>query len=159
MPYTTCCRARNPMAPSRIAHDLKDSGFDPNIQLSIAQESLRHLNESVRGLPEIEKEYQKAILSLKDVPGGLVKERMGKLAENMKDLHEELKGAPGKIEELKSDIAMLKECINTKGDQEGSKPWVTANGKGNGAEKSEVEGKEGLINGHNLSEKVEGLKV
>ncbi|KAI4174977.1 MAG: hypothetical protein LQ343_002004 [Gyalolechia ehrenbergii] len=93
------------MAPSRIAHDLNDGGFDSEVHLNIAQESLRHLQDAVRGLPEIEKEYEEALRALKDAPAGPVKDRMTKLAEDMKELKDALEGAPGKITELEADVS------------------------------------------------------
>ena len=91
--------------PSRIAHDLNNGGFDPKVHLSIAEESLHHLQHSIHGLPEIEEEYEQALRAFKDAPAGPVKERVKKLVDDMKELKEELEGAPAKIEELESDVS------------------------------------------------------
>ncbi|KAL8932774.1 MAG: hypothetical protein Q9216_006680 [Gyalolechia sp. 2 TL-2023] len=107
------------MPSSRIANDLSDGGFDPEVHLKIAQESLRHMQDTVRGLPEIEKEYDEALRALKDAPAGPVKDRMTKLAEDMKELKAELEGAPGKITELEADIVMLRKYIAA-GKEKGS---------------------------------------
>ncbi len=106
MPYTTCCRKQNkPMETSRIANDLSNDGFDPEIQLSIAQETLRHLHDSVKDLPEIEREYADAVRGLANANSVIVKERLGKLAEEMKELKRELELAPDRIKEVENDVS------------------------------------------------------
>ncbi|KAI4182931.1 MAG: hypothetical protein LQ346_006445 [Caloplaca aetnensis] len=96
------------METSRIANDLSNGGFDPEIQLAIAQETLRHLRDSVKDLPEIEREYADAVRGLANANSVIVKERLGKLAEEMKELKAELELAPHRIKEVENDIAMLK---------------------------------------------------
>ncbi|KAI4185839.1 MAG: hypothetical protein L6R41_003886, partial [Letrouitia leprolyta] len=91
------------MPSSHNTYNINDNGFDPNVHLKIAQESLRHLQDIMRRIPFTEKEYNEALRALKDAPAGTVKDRMAKLAEDMKALKKELEGAPAKITELKAD--------------------------------------------------------
>lgn len=115
MPYSSCCRTQNePMETTRIAHDLSNNGFDRVIQLAIAQESLRQLQESLKDLPEIETEYMEAIRGLQQSDSSILKERMRKLAEEMMELRREMESAPGGIEKLKND-ACLKESKSCRG--------------------------------------------
>ncbi|KAL8759585.1 MAG: hypothetical protein Q9184_003568 [Pyrenodesmia sp. 2 TL-2023] len=130
MPSTTCCRKQNkPLKTSRIANDLRNDGFDPEVQLAIAQETLRHLRDSVKDLPEIEREYADAVRGLGNANLMIVKERLGKLAEEMKELKEELELAPDRIKEVENDIAMLKE-YTTHSKQNGHRKGCMAEGKG-----------------------------
>lgn len=106
MPYTTCCREQNkPLETSRIANDLRNDGFDPEVHLAIAQETVRHLRDSVKDLPEIEREYADAVRGLANANSMIVKERLGKLAEEMKELKEELELAPYRIKEVENDVS------------------------------------------------------
>lgn len=93
------------MKTSRIANDLRNDGFDPEIQLAIAQETLRHLQDSVKDLPEIEREYADAVRGLANVNSAIVKERLGKLAEEMEELKEEVELAPNRIKEVENDVS------------------------------------------------------
>lgn len=93
------------METSRIANDLSNGGFDPEIQLAIAQETLRHLRDSVKDLPEIEREYADAVRGLANANSVIVKERLGKLAEEMKELKAELELAPHRIKEVENDVS------------------------------------------------------
>lgn len=106
MPYSTCCRKQNkPSEISRIANDLSNDGFDPEVHLTIAQETLRHLRDSLNDLPEIEREYTEALRGLSKSDSAMVNERMGKLAEEMKLLKEELRLAPDRVEEVENDVS------------------------------------------------------
>ncbi|KAL8899781.1 MAG: hypothetical protein Q9207_006026 [Kuettlingeria erythrocarpa] len=134
MPYTTCCRKQNkPIETSRIANDLSNDGFDPEIQLAIALETLRHLRDSVKDLPEIEREYVDAVRGLANASSVIVKERLGKLAEEMKELKGELELAPDRIKEVESDILMLKEHI-LHSKQNGHRKGSIVEGKAGGKE-------------------------
>ncbi|KAI4124170.1 MAG: hypothetical protein LQ338_004945 [Usnochroma carphineum] len=108
------------METTRIAHDLAKDGFDPKIHLDIAQEGLRHLQESLKDLPDIEAEYAEAVRGFQQSGSSIFRERMGNLAEEMKELRQEMEGAPSRIEGLKNDITMLKMLIaQAKGDGHG----------------------------------------
>ncbi|KAL8717443.1 MAG: hypothetical protein Q9225_005309 [Loekoesia sp. 1 TL-2023] len=162
MSSSICCRKQNPVAPSRIAHDLNDGGFDPKVHLAIAQEGLRHLRDSIRGLPEIEQEYEEAVRALKDAPTEAMKERMKVLASDMSELKEEMEEMPARIKALESDIAMLKKLMAAgkhKGDGQGSKTQEAKINGGNDAEKGDTNGKEASVKGETLTKKVEELEI
>ncbi|KAL9010434.1 MAG: hypothetical protein Q9173_004630 [Seirophora scorigena] len=113
----TCCRKQNkPRETTRIARDLLSDGFDPAIHLDIARDGLRHLQQSLKDLPEIEAEYAEALRALQQTDSSLVKERMGALAGEIKQLKDELEGAPGRIEALSNDIDLLKRLMARKQD-------------------------------------------
>ncbi|KAL8954655.1 MAG: hypothetical protein Q9193_007153 [Seirophora villosa] len=128
-----CCRKQNkPKETTRITRDLLSDGFDPAIHLDIARDGLRHLQQSLKDLPEIEAEYAEALRALQQTDSSLVKERMGALAKEMKQLRDELEGAPGRIEALSNDIELLKGLMARKQDGH-------ANGSGSGGTEAEEE--------------------
>ncbi|KAL8932454.1 MAG: hypothetical protein Q9211_006308 [Gyalolechia sp. 1 TL-2023] len=168
------------MVSSRIAKDLNATGFDSEVHLNIAQESLRHLHDTVRGLPEIEKEYEAALQALKDAPTGQVKDRMTKLAENMRELKEELKGAPGKITELEADVSggdagptlwktnginlstqivMLKKYIAAGKDHEDSNMQKAKNAGEISDQKENTPGGKAPVKSESLGKKVQGMAI
>ncbi|KAL8723872.1 MAG: hypothetical protein Q9181_007113 [Wetmoreana brouardii] len=99
------------MQPSRIAQDLMRSGFDTELHLAIAQESLRQLRLSQDDLPVMEREYAELLRILRHSQSSHLRERLRRLGEEIGELKEDLKGAPRKIEVLKIDIALLRERL------------------------------------------------
>ncbi|KAI4095009.1 MAG: hypothetical protein LQ344_001856 [Seirophora lacunosa] len=156
-----CCSKQNKSRETtRIARDLLSDGFDPAIHLDIARDGLRHLQQSLKDLPEIEAEYAEALRALQQTDSSLVKERMGALAKEMKELRDELEGAPRRIEALSNDIELLKRLMARKQDGHAN---VSGSG-GTVAEEANVMGTErsngkGVSANDDLIKKVERLDL
>lgn len=101
--------------PSRITRDLIAASFSPSIHLLIAQESLHQLRLSQDELPGLEGEYAEILRKLtnerssglRESQSSKLRERLGRLGQEIRALRKELEAKRGVMGVLQRDVSVM----------------------------------------------------
>ena len=92
---------------SRITNDLIASGFDRNLHLEIAQESLLSLQNAQSDYLDMKEEYEELLRDGKYQKSEQVTAKLQDLGTEIEELRLELQSAPGQIQVLGNDVGSI----------------------------------------------------